>query len=586
LILEALALIALALSLGGLVTRSNRLTGPRTVLVLDVSASMSVKEGNSTRLALAREAARGVLSRLTPGTEVMILAAGRDPELISPFERDRARLDAALARVSVREVEGQLGRALAMAAEQLRQRGGGRLVVLTDGAVADAENLVAPGLPLELIQVGSEQDNTAIVRTEVTRATDPVSGRDRVEVFALVSHQGKQRRDLFVTLGLRNVSAPLASRKISLGPAERAPVVLSFDAAPGDVGKGLELELSPHDALPSDDRATARVPAGQKLPVVIAPKTASPWLTRAFSTDPNVELFRTDIEHLVPEAVPSDALVAVDGACPERLPGADLLILNPKAGPCRSVTVGERSERPVITSWTEGDPRLRFLTLEGVQVAEARALTVDAARDALVHTRTGTLIADISSPGRMGTLLGFDVGESNWPLRASFVLFIRNVVELARVHRIGGPSAPAHTGEPLTVRVPVDVEAVELEQTGGRRETIRAREGIAILPAATQVGFSYVSWKGARPGSALIPTSLVSEAESRIQARPLGLRSEVKRHSNSPDSAVSLDWVFGAAALLLIAADVFWLTRRRTGSPAFTKASGAPRPRSLGGVHG
>jgi hypothetical protein len=289
---------------------------------------------------------------------------------------------------------------------------------------------------------------------------------------------------------------------------------------------------------------------------------------------------------LVPEAVPSDALVAVDGACPERLPGADLLILNPKAGPCRSVTVGERSERPVITSWTEGDPRLRFLTLEGVQVAEARALTVDAARDALVHTRTGTLIADISSPGRMGTLLGFDVGESNWPLRASFVLFIRNVVELARVHRIGGPSAPAHTGEPLTVRVPVDVEAVELEQTGGRRETIRAREGIAILPAATQVGFSYVSWKGARPGSALIPTSLVSEAESRIQARPLGLRSEVKRHSNSPDSAVSLDWVFGAAALLLIAADVFWLTRRRTGSPAFTKASGAPRPRSLGGVHG
>jgi hypothetical protein len=438
-----------------------------------------------------------------------------------------------------------------MAADQLRQRGGGRVVVVTDGAVADADNLVAPGLPLELIQVGTEQDNTAIVRTEVSRAPDPVSGRDRVEVFALVSHQGKKRRDLFITLGLRNVVEPLASRKLSLAPGERVPVVLSFDAAPGDVGKGLELELSPHDALPSDDRATARVPAGQKLPVVVAPKTASPWLVRALSADANVELFRTELSGLVSESVPSDALLVVDGACPERLPGADLLIVNPKEGPCRSVMVGARSERPLITSWSEGDPRFRFLTFEGVQVAQARALSVDAARDALV-------------------------------LRASFVLFVRNVVELARSHRVGGPSAPAHTGEPMTVRVPLDVEAVELEQAGGRRETIRARDGMAVLPAATRVGFSYVSWKGSRPGSTLIPTSLVSEAESRIAARPLGLSTEKARSSVTPDSATSLDWWFGAAALLLVAADVYWITRRG-------KQRGLPTPavhRAPRGAHG
>jgi hypothetical protein len=584
LFLEALALLALALALSGLVTRSNRLHGPRTVLVIDVSASMATSEGRSTRLGLALQAARGVLSRLTPGTELMILGAGREPELISPFERDHARLESALLRTSVREVEGQLGRALAMAADQLRQRGGGRVVVVTDGAVADADNLVAPGLPLELIQIGSEQDNTAIVRTDVTRATDGVSGRERVEIFALISHQGKKRRDLFVTLSLRNVTEPLASRKISLAPGERAPVVLSFDAAPGDVGKGLELELSPHDALASDDHATARVPAGQKLPVVVAPKAASPWLVRALSADANIELFRTELGGLVSESVPSDALLVIDGACPEHLPGADLLLVNPKEGPCRSVTVGPKIEKPLVTSWSEGDPRLRFLSFEGVQVAAARSLKVDAARDALVHTRNGVLLADVSSPGRMGTLVGFDVGESNWPLRASFVLFIRNVVELARTHRVGGPSAPAHTGEPMTVRVPLDVEAVELEQAGGRRETVRARDGLAVLPAATRVGFSYVTWKGSRAGSALIPTSLVSEAESRISARSLGIGNDKARAITAPDSAISLDWLFGAAALLLIAADVYWTTRRRTQrNPATKGASTARRGAFAGG---
>jgi hypothetical protein len=193
-------------------------------------------------------------------------------------------------------------------------------------------------------------------------------------------------------------------------------------------------------------------------------------------------------------------------------------------------------------------------------------------------------MADISSPGRMGTLLGFDVGESNWPLRASFVLFVRNVVELARLHRVGGPSAPARTGEPMTLRVPLDVEAVELEQASGRRETIRARDGMAVLPAATRVGFSYVTWKGSRPGSALIPTSLVSEAESRISARPLGLAAEKSvRGSVAPDSATSLDWWFGAAAMLLIAADVYWITRRaaQRGLPA--PAGTSVGPTTLGG---
>lgn len=560
LFLELSAIAALALAASGPVGRSEGGALSRVVLVVDVSASMGAVENGETRLQRARRSARQVIEGLAPGTELMLLAAGRGSELISPFERDRRRQSAALERLSVHEVEGQLGPALAMASEQLREGGKGKIVLVTDAAIADADSLVAPNVPLSVIRIDGAHDNTAIVRTDVARSVDPTTQRDRVEVFAVVAHNGRTPRDVFVTLRQRNASDVLASRHVRLAPGERVPVVLGFESSPGDEGTGLFLELSPKDALESDDRTAVRVPFGRKLPVVLAPERASVWVERALNADPDVELFRTDLEGLLAGNIPEDALVVVDGACPERLPGGDLLILNPPRGACRTLRVGGILERPVITSWTETDARLRHLTFEGVEIAQSRELIPERPADALVRTRQGVLIADASSPGRNATLVGFDVGASNWPLRASFVLFVRNVIELARSERENSRFAPARTGEPIRLRVPLDVDSVSVENDSGQVERIPARSGLAVIPAPTQVGFLQVSWAGNKPKSELVPTSLSSEAESRLDPRPIP-QGTAQSPSGAPHQVASFDWAFALVALLLVALDVFWTTR-------------------------
>ncbi len=560
--LELLALICLALAFAGPTCRGAPRQLGRAVLIVDVSASMGVREGDSSRLGQAREAARSELRRLGPSSEVMILAAGRDTELVSSFERDRSRLEAALGRIVVREEEGRLATALALGADQLRQRGGGRLLVFTDGAVADAESLVAPAAEVDWIQVGKPHDNTAIVRSEVTRTENSSPGRDRVEVFALLKHEGRAPRDVFVTLTLRNTTSPLASRRLTLSPAERAPVVLGFDAGPGDAGQGLELRVSPPDALEADDHVNVRVPASRKLPVVLASKGGSPWLLRALAADRDVELFRAGLESLSTDTVPADALVVIDGACPARVPGTDLLIVNPPPGDCRTARVGATLATPQVTSWTETDPRLRFLSLEQLRVSSARKLELEGARAALVRTREGALIADVSSPGRMGTLLAFDLGDSDWPLQASFVLFIRNITELARAHRAGGSQPGLRTGEPVTLRVPLDVESVDLTYPNGRREAIRVHDGVAIAPPTGHTGFLLAAWAGARPDNTLIPANLASESESQIEPRRLRIAPSPRLAATLTPSPEKLDWLFGALALALIFLDLAWLTRR------------------------
>ena len=577
LILEALALLALALALAGPASSSSRRDVPRVVVVADVSASMATREGDQDRLTLAKRALTNELRGYQPGTEIMLLAAGKEPQLISGFERDWARLTAAIGRLQVREEEGRLGATLAMASDQLRQRGGGTLLVVSDGAVADAEALVAPaGVTLNWLGVGNASSNTAIVRAEVSRVRDPATLRERVEVFALISHASPQPREVFVTASLRNTSQVLATRRLLLAPHERAPLVLGFEGAPGDAGQGLELRLTPPDALDADDHAALRIPRATELPVVLASKKKSPWLLRALRADPDVAVTEVELSALQPENVPADALLVVDGACPQRLPGNDLLLINPEVGACRTLVVGETMQRPRVTSWNEADPRLRFLNLAELHVESARSLVTESPRQALVRSQKGTLIADASSPGRNATLVGFDLGESDWPLHASFVLFVRNVTELARAHRVAGAARETRTGEAIVFHVPLDLEAIRVEYPGGLEENVRVHEGVAIAPSAARVGFVVASWQGARPGTNLTPVNLASELESQIAPRKQNVLLGGRGEAVPASEPMRFDWLFAALALLLLTADVLWLTRSARGR--------TPAPRQVGAL--
>jgi hypothetical protein len=228
--------------------------------------------------------------------------------------------------------------------------------------------------------------------------------------------------------------------------------------------------------------------------------------------------------------------------------------------------VGAKLEAPVLTSWAEVDPRLRFLSLDGVDLRSAHRLEADTPQAALVRSREGTLIADASTPGRTVTVVGFDVGESNWPLKASFVLFMRNVVELARSHSVRAATAPGRVGEAYSLRVPTDVSEVELESPGGGRQKLSARDGLCVVPNLTRAGFYFANYAGKSPGSALFAANLTSERESDLRPRELPARQgqplPARTAAELSSAVTDWSWLLAALALLLIALDVWWVTRK------------------------
>jgi hypothetical protein len=352
--------------------------------------------------------------------------------------------------------------------------------------------------------------------------------------------------------------------------------VLAFEPAPADAGTGLVVELSPPDALAADDRAFARVPASRKLPIFVAPHSASPWVRRALSADPDTEIVEITVAELEAAATPHDALVVADGVCPRAAGGVHLLVLNPKPGPCRTLNVGDALEQPLVVGWADSDPRMRFLNLDGVQVLRAHRLRTDSPRDELIRTRQGAIAADASLPGQVATIVGFDVGESNWPLKASFVLFVRNIMEQAREQRARGVVGSAQTGDAVRVRVPIDVTEVAVETPRGERRRGTAHGALAVLPEAADAGFYFVTWQGNHPGSVLLPANLGSETESDVTPRAWHSTNAGAgpRTSQLPGSHSQWEWLFALLALAVIVADVWWWTRR---SPAPRSVLGSVR---------
>ncbi len=570
LLLQALAIALLCLALARPATMTHELTGKRVAIVIDVSASMSAVDepGGESRIARARDIARELLLALPKETEVMLIEAGREPRIASLLDRDKNRLAAALIGIDALDVEGDVDSALAAAVDRLKGVDDARIVLVSDGRWARPVAPEQVALPVTLRLVGAPTDNSAIVRTDVRIATDTASGDEEVQAFVVVQRFGAAARDTFVTMRWAEGADVLDSRRLSIEPGAAVPVLLSARVSAADYGRGVVFEIAPGDAMQVDDKAFGSVPRGPRLPVVlVAPKEPSAWLERGLRADPAVELDVRAEAALAGAEIDPGALIVADGFCPPAdVAGADLLVVAPPSGTCLGVAVGPLLERPVITSWEQVDPRLRFLTLDGVSIASGTLLTSPREQAALVRAKDGSLIVDASTPARTITVVGFDVGESDWPLKASFVLFMRNITELARGHRLSSIVGDARTGGALRAALPARARDVTASGPAGESLDVSAAQGVAVIPAANRAGFYRVRYAGEPAGELVLPVNLASAAESDLftpQPRPEGAGLLVEGESAPLERRRELAWLLGLVALIVLLIEITHHTWRR-----------------------
>ncbi len=397
---EGVTLVFLALALSGPVRRGGSPVDDRVVIVVDTSASMAATTNGAIRFELARAWIHDYLGRLPARTEAAIVDAAAEPAPLGAFTRDRGTLGRMVDRLRVREGHSDLPSALVLALDRLGKGAGSRRVVVVTDVNGDVP--FTDRAPTQIVRVGNFDDNVGIDGVTVRRTSDPSSHDDEASVFVAARNFGARHTTRLVSV--RSARGDLlGSRELDIEPGGRAYATLSFTVQPKDTGKGILVDVTPSDALAVDDRAFALLPPGPTLPVVITPPGRGPWLRRALAADPGVELFEAPPGALDSARVPEGALVVSVGVCPVAPPLADLLVIDPPPGDCLGVGVGDVVRDPPITTWSDRDPRFRFLALSDLHVHLARSL---------VAPRMAALLTSGETPLILGSVISRPHGDA------------------------------------------------------------------------------------------------------------------------------------------------------------------------------
>lgn len=559
LLLQLVALTALAYALAGPVLHGARRRGRSLVLVCDASASMLARDaaGGTSRFEAARREVRSLLRGLGGRDEATLIACDRSARTVVPWTRSFARVESALAELSPGHVGTDAHNGLLLAAAAAAAASGEVEVhFFGDGGGAPPGAVALEG-SFTFHPVGSSDANAGLVAVALEELPSHGDSTDGLPyaVFARVLNAGHRPREVFVSL--ERGEEALAARRLRLPPRAERAVTLEASLRPGPV----VLRLRPAEAsaeadpFPLDDAAYLLVPAERSISVGLHGAGPNTSLARA------LEAAGARIRSDPGSATLSGQVYA--GVVPPRLPPVDCLILAPRK-PLDRVGLGLVRQGLVPLAWDREDPLLRYLDLRDLRVDRARQLLPGPGVRVLVQGEDAQgspapLLLAWEDDAARRVLVGFDPEASTWPLRASFPIFLRNWVE-----RTASPTrsleAGLSTGFAAELPAPFDAEAVEVVAPSGRTLRLPVRGGRVEFPGAREVGVHEVHWPG---GSSRFCANLCDPSESRIAPQGAEAFAAVVRSRTDAETR-SLDVTSWFAMLALVVLTVeYWLYHRR-----------------------
>jgi Ca-activated chloride channel family protein len=551
LLLQLLALFALVLALARPLVTMRALASGSTIIIIDSTASMSARdEDGRSRLDRAKELARDMVSGLSGGDRAAVIESSSRVTVRSSLTSDRAALVAGIDDVRETDAAGSLTDAARLAEQMAKTEREAGVVIISDGGGApiasdlnsEAAAAASRGTPVRFVRVGRRADNAGIVAMNSRPA--PAGGRR--ELFASVANFGDSERSMGVELRLGGQL--IDARTVSVAAGGRGAII--FDAIP-QAGGLCELKLIARDDLSSDDVAYAFLPDARRLRVGVISDNL--FLLQALAVNPDFDARQagpgatlSDFDCVVSEG-PLRADVA-DGARP-------MLVINPSdvAGLWRA---GAPRERPEVTSVERSHPVNSYLSYADLHVERAPSREVAAWLKPIVSGSNDPLIWAGDDGRRRVVMIGFDLAQSDLPLKVEFPILLANSVAwLAGRDSLTTESA-VRAGQPVTLHT--SSPAVTVTTPAGDTREVASRDGSVIFADTLRAGAYEV--KDAPPFAA----SLLSESESDTTPRD-SIKTRAGEVSGQAASFYSERefWRWVALAALTVLTIEWWVYHRR-----------------------
>ncbi|MBW2526974.1 MAG: VWA domain-containing protein [Deltaproteobacteria bacterium] len=580
LLLQLALLALLLLAIGDPRSAVSATEGRHLVVLIDASASMQAEdvpdesagaagaEGQepvSTRLDLAKRRVRELIRGLS-GQDRMLIAqmdAAITPH--STMTSDVAELEDALARVRATDAAAHFARGLRFAVDSLRGLSNPEIVVASDGAlpppVDDAGEVALGDAKLSFIGVGSSERNVAITGFSVRRY--PLD-KSRYEVLLAVTNTSDEAEQ--VALELYGDQELTDIVQLRLGPRETlSRFYPNLSGASETLEARIRLADGGRDDLAVDDHAYALLPERRRARVQVVSR-GNMYLEAALLLDEYLEV-TTVAPADYPAAGRYDVTIFDDVAPPVRDGSGHVLYLNP-TGDDLPFKVKERveSDRRYTVGFDEIDdksPLMRHVSLGDVNVAAAYVLE-GSKRDKVVgRSFKGPLLIHGRRQGRKFVALGFDVRDSDLPLRIAWPLLVLNTVNFF-IEEDTGYISSFQTGQVWNIPAPSAAETATLLLPAGERRVVSVKDGRAVFLGQHTGFYALEVGDGGDDERTAFAANMVDPAESSIAPRT-ELRVGERQAGEVEGFVVGVRrevWIYLLALVLLVTA-LEWLTYHR-----------------------
>lgn len=567
LFLQMLALLAGVVALARPMIQSTASDEKSVVLMIDRSASMNTLEKSRSRLDEAKEQAERLARTLNntgsrwfsfggapQKTRAMVIAFADRASVITPFTSNTDELVAAIRGIEPTEQRTNLREALELAEAHVAPTRMGvddtpmstepaaKIVLLSDGAIPDLDQLAVRGASMEMLGIGQSDDNVGVTTLRVQRNYEKP---ELLEAFVRVQNFSSQDVTTDVSLYIDGKLQKVDS--VRLGPAPVAVVTKSPAngeenetpppaAAAPDTGASsasismeivsdragvLEARVVRSDAFATDNSAWAVIPPPRKMRVLlVADKgTLASRVLRGLPLEAVKYLSPAEYEAAPESEIATGGMLNFDvavmaGATTKRLPLGNYLFLG-GLPEIEDIAAGDIAENHPLVWWDDAHAVLRNVLMDNIIVAKSTALKLPQAAEVLVEGPNGPLMARVARGGRQFLLLGFTPELSTWWREPGYPIFMYNAIQYLGSAAAIAEAGANRPGEALKIPVPGGESAtVVTSPNGSTTRVVPGSDGVALFGGTNRVGL-YTA-KPAAPGRENYAVNLEDEWESNI----------------------------------------------------------------------
>lgn len=446
------------------------------VLVIDTSASMGIRYNEDhTRLEEAVERAVDYIDSLSETSQVTILTADQEAQIVKTNVTDKAELKKALRGLQVTDLGGDASVAVSVVQSMTSQWEQYQAVFMTDTSMelgnldAQVMNLYTDyqNLSMDYVSYGTEYDE---------------AGNASMTVIGKITNDTDQ--DVTTDVNLYGDDTLLMVQSVVIPAGGSQTVYFSQVNFTGSV---LMAEINRKDDLEADNRAYTVVrEEGQKRVLLVTDDNM--FLEKAVMNIPWVDLYKTSQLSAVGKSEEYD-LYIFDGKLPETLPEqGNIIYVNP--GSWGDIVQAETLSN-VSVAFTDTE-LTRYIAGDSFGVTAGKAYERPIWADGFLTSGSSCLGYYGETAGRREAVLGFDIHQSDLALQADFPILISNLMDYMMVSGMVSEDYYA-TGDKIVFNGNINGSDLTVRDPNGVSSTLAAAAATNAYTDTDQAGVYTVS---------------------------------------------------------------------------------------------